>query len=153
MCQLQWLVYGVFNSWAQWSYCHFQPKWCHDCMNWILMKNKTKPQGLEEWCSVCVAASGGRFPSQLYKCCLCGLSWRRQTQAGCLCFPVQQEHWVTAQRPGWRVPEPGRQQTPGLKLLWGGMFTTHPCLFVVCGCFTDRVAVLDRAVTQRSWEV
>lgn len=71
VCQLQWLVCGVFNSWTQWSDCHFQPKWCYDCMDLTLMKNKTKPQGLEERCSVCVTASGCRFSSQLYRNAAC----------------------------------------------------------------------------------
>lgn len=98
-------------------------------MNCILMKSKTKPQGLEERCSVCVAASGCRFPSQLHKCCLCGLSWRRKTQAGCL-LPSPTEalsHWT-----GTRLvcTSAWRQQTHGLKLLWGEMWPhIRVCLF------------------------
>lgn len=97
VCQLQWLLYGVFNNCAQWSYCHFQPKWCYDCTNLTLMKNKTKPQGVEERCSFCVTASGCRFNSQLYRMLLVWPVLEEENTRWLSLLPRQTEalsHWT-----------------------------------------------------------
>lgn len=87
------------------------------------------------------------------ECCLCGLSWRRST-GGCLSvLPTQTgawSHWTGSSF----VCSPARHTTNTRAGAALRSDVCHTSLSVCClGFFSDRVTILDRPVTQRSWMV